>query len=193
MELMNLVGRQFGRLTVLEKADSRITKGGNVLSRWLCQCTCGKQKVILTSSLLQEKTKSCGCLLAESSRQKGLANKTHGGYAQGTPWFERVKHQALVNIKDRARHCGYESDLELSDLPELTANCPVLGIRYETGSLLHKDHSPSVDRKNPNLPYLKRYKDNLVFISHRANRIKSNASFQELEQILSYMRGHSKE
>src|SRR6266550_2695631 len=46
---------------------------------------------------------------------------------------------------------------------------------------------PAVDRKNSNLPYLKKYKSNLMFISHRANRIKSNATIDELQKILLYL------
>ena len=37
------------------------------------------------------------------------------------------------------------------------------------------------------MKYLKKYKDNLVFISHRANRIKSDATFNELKLILNYV------
>ena len=48
-----------------------------------------------------------------------------------------------------------------------------------------------MDRKNTNLPYLKKYKDNLVFISHRANRIKSNASVEEIVKVLEYMNKES--
>lgn len=100
---------------------------------------------------------------------------------------ERIKQQALANIKERSRRRGYESDLETTDLPQLTTHCPVLGIRYEKGSLANKDSVPSIDRKNTNLPYLKKYKDNLRFISHRANRIKSDATAEELCKVLEYV------
>lgn len=184
---MDLTHRKFGQLTVLKAAESRITKGGNVLARWVCLCSCGKEKTVLQSSLLQNKTKSCGCLFIRVVRERGIRNRKHGGYSMFSSASERIKYQALVNIKERARRNGYESDLEISDLPELSDICPVLGILYEKGSLKNKDASPSIDRKNPNLPYMKAYKDNLVFISHRANRIKSNASIQELKQIVEYM------
>lgn len=190
--IMDLTNRRFGRLVVIVKAESRATEGGNILTRWLCRCDCGTEKVILTSSLLQGKTKSCGCYLRDSSQQKGFNNRKHGGYSKNSSIDDRIKFQALVNIKERSRHNGYESDLELNDLPVLTEVCPVLGIRYAKGSLKNKDYSPSIDRVNPNLPYLEAYKDNLVFISHRANRIKSNASAEELEKIVAYMWGHLK-
>ena len=126
---MNLKNRVFGRLKVLSQAESRITKSGNILTRWLCRCSCGNKKIVLAGSLLQSKTKSCGCLLREHSRDLGFLNKKHGGYSKLSLPQDRVKYQALVNIRERSRHNGYDSDLELTDMPELTEICPVLGVQ----------------------------------------------------------------
>src|SRR5882724_29742 len=177
----DLTGRIFGRLTVIEQDENKVTSGGNTLVVWKCRCSCGKNTSVLANSLLRNKTKSCGCLHVELARQKGLLNKKHGGYADSTSIESKIRFQALVNIRERAKRRGYESDLELSDLPNVPKLCPVLGVKLVGGSLKNKDASPSVDRKNPNLPYLKQYKDNLVFISHRANRIKSDATVEELK------------
>jgi hypothetical protein len=186
-KLLNLENRVFGRLTVQHRAPDHITEGGNALVVWRCICSCGKLTNVLSSSLLQDKTKSCGCLLVDSAAEKGKANRKHGGYSTASSYEARVKYQALVNIKERSRRRGYESDLDVRDLPELTSHCPVLGLKYNRGSLKDKNSSPSVDRKNTNLPYLKKYKDNLVFISHRANRIKSDASIDDIRKVLQYL------
>lgn len=53
---MNLIGQQFGQLTVLKKDASQ------KVSHWICQCSCGNQKSIPQANLLSGKTKSCGCL-----------------------------------------------------------------------------------------------------------------------------------
>lgn len=189
MRVIDLKNKQFGRLTVINRAESRITIGGNVIGRWLCKCSCGREKVVSTSSLVQGKVKSCGCLLIDDARKKGYQNKKHGGYSKLISIDDQIKFQALKNIQERSRRRGYESDLDLPDLPELTDFCPVLGIRYKKGrgTLKNKDASPSIDRKNPNLPYLKKYAGNLVFISHRANRIKSDATLGELKKIIDYV------
>jgi len=50
---------RFGRLTVL----SPERKGKR--TAWLCQCSCGKLKVVLTHLLVSGKTSSCGCLHKE--------------------------------------------------------------------------------------------------------------------------------
>lgn len=185
--MLNLVNVIFGRLTVIQKLESRRTSGGNIIVRWLCRCVCGSEKIVSTNSLRQGKVKSCGCLNRELVIERGYDNKIHGGYSKLISENHRIKYQALVNIRERAKRRGYESDLEFSDLPELTDFCPVFGIQYEKGSLKNKDRSPSIDRKNTNLPYLKKYRDNLIFISHRANRIKSDASLEELKLIIEYI------
>lgn len=126
-----------------------------------------------------------------SIRPNSLGNnnaRKHGGYSKRLSFEDSVKFQALLNIKERSRRRGYESDLEVSDLPSVPLFCPVLGFAFRHGSLANKDSSPSIDRINPNLPYLKKYRDNLRFISHRANRIKSNATVEELLQIVAYMK-----
>jgi hypothetical protein len=54
---INLTGRTFDRLTVIEEAGRNAH--GNVL--WLCQCSCGKEVQANGSKLKTGKTKSCGC------------------------------------------------------------------------------------------------------------------------------------
>ena len=53
----NLVGQRFGKLTVLQKAETN-DEG----TFWLCQCDCGNQKKIKGRYLRLGETKSCGCL-----------------------------------------------------------------------------------------------------------------------------------
>lgn len=67
----NLVGQRFKRLTVLELAGTDKSRN----RKWLCQCDCGEQKVILGIHLKSENTQSCGCLSRESSSMRNL---THG-------------------------------------------------------------------------------------------------------------------
>lgn len=50
-----LIGRTFGEYVVLEKAPSDSYNN----HRWLCRCSCGKQKVIHGSSLLAGKVQRC--------------------------------------------------------------------------------------------------------------------------------------
>lgn len=61
---IDLTGKVFGRLTVLEKSEHPLGKKEK-RAYWLCQCECGNQKIILGRSLRDGKTLSCGCLQKE--------------------------------------------------------------------------------------------------------------------------------
>lgn len=58
MAALNLVGKTFGQLTVLER-DFSIKKN---CSYWLCKCSCGNFKTVRGTSLTSGHTQSCGCL-----------------------------------------------------------------------------------------------------------------------------------
>lgn len=49
---VDLVGQRFGRWTVLSERPGY---------RWLCQCNCGTQRPVLSKSLKNGKSTSCGC------------------------------------------------------------------------------------------------------------------------------------
>ena len=57
----NLVGQEFGRLTVVEKIGSI----GNRGIVWRCVCCCGNETTVPTRDLRSGNTKSCGCLRNE--------------------------------------------------------------------------------------------------------------------------------
>lgn len=64
-----IIGMQFGRLTVVGRADPYISPSGMRNRRFRCQCCCGNIKIIRGSSLLQDITISCGCVSIEKSRE----------------------------------------------------------------------------------------------------------------------------
>lgn len=57
-KLIDLTGKKFGMLTVIERTDS-VKKGRPM---WLCQCECGNITSISSSALIHHGTQSCGCL-----------------------------------------------------------------------------------------------------------------------------------
>lgn len=54
----NLVGKQFGHLTVIKLTDKRYS---NCNVGWLCECDCGNQIIVRSGNLIRGKTRSCGC------------------------------------------------------------------------------------------------------------------------------------
>jgi hypothetical protein len=63
MPSRNLIGGIFGKLTVTDRAEGRIT-------RWCCSCACGNSTTLSTTALVSGNTRSCGCLHGEVLRAK---------------------------------------------------------------------------------------------------------------------------
>ena len=59
-EVKDLAGKRFYKLLVIKRANApENDKSGRAF--WLCQCDCGKEKIISSHYLLNKETKSCGC------------------------------------------------------------------------------------------------------------------------------------
>ena len=69
-QLIDLTGRRYGRLTVIEKAKSRKTAYNTWHTMWLCQCDCGEKVTVWGENLKRGVTKSCGCYRSEASRKR---------------------------------------------------------------------------------------------------------------------------
>lgn len=87
----------------------------------------------------------------------------------------------LKLARQRARAANVPFDLREDDF-EIPAVCPVLGIELRPGRGRRgpTDASPTLDRIEPSVGYVR---GNVVVMSWRANRIKSDASASELLRI----------
>lgn len=56
---LNLKGKRFGKLTVLEEVPKR-SSDGHV--KWRCLCDCGNTSIVSSASLVGRNTRSCGCI-----------------------------------------------------------------------------------------------------------------------------------
>lgn len=93
MQETNIIGKRFGRLTVVKKTRLKDNRIG-----WLCRCDCGNKKTIRTNHLLNGETKSCGCLKKE-------VNKTHG--KRNTPTYNIWSNMKQRCINKNGR--GYKN------------------------------------------------------------------------------------
>lgn len=64
----DIVGKKFGRLTVLEFDQERTDKVNNGNKFYKCECDCGTIKSIQRSALIGGRTKSCGCMQKDLQR-----------------------------------------------------------------------------------------------------------------------------
>lgn len=67
-------GQRFGRLVAKAPVPT--------LQKWVCQCDCGTKKLVLRKSLIQGRTKSCGCYRRDLVT---ASNQTHKH--TGTPTY----------------------------------------------------------------------------------------------------------
>lgn len=63
-----MIGRRFGRLTVIAEAGK--SKSG--LLMWQCKCDCGNKTVVRGSHLRGGQIRSCGCFNSEATRKRSL-------------------------------------------------------------------------------------------------------------------------
>lgn len=112
---VDLVGKKFGRLTVIKDTGERPSR--NVV--YECQCDCGNTKKVYGSNLKSGKSKSCGCLKGAA---KDLVGQTFGKLKVIKELAERKnthkvwlcecscgrKHKATTNCLNRGkvRTCG---------------------------------------------------------------------------------------
>ena len=75
MRKINHIGERYGRLVVVEEAQSIRRKSDNrSITQWVCKCDCGNT-VIVKTDCLGKRTNSCGCLSYENCSK---LKKTHG-------------------------------------------------------------------------------------------------------------------
>ncbi len=72
---IDLVGKTFGRLTVLSEADRRRSPGGQLQRYLFCKCVCGKTATVHAGNLRSGHTSSCGCFHDDNIR---TVNLKHG-------------------------------------------------------------------------------------------------------------------
>jgi hypothetical protein len=101
-----LIGKKFGTLTVLERAE----QDGKSNHRWLCECDCGKRKTIIGYNLV--KMKSCGCRSGES-RVKDLRGHRFDRWTVVSRAKSNARGLALWNCKCE---CGTERAVAGADL-----------------------------------------------------------------------------
>jgi len=170
-----LHGETFGRLRVLDMPPERIRN----VWRWWVQCSCGSEPFLTAGANLRSgESQSCGCLRVERCKE---INTSHGHTSGGHKTREFV---LWYQAKRRAQQENLPFEITVTDLrvPEF---CPILGIALSRHNTKFEDNSPSIDKVIPHLGYIK---GNVAIISWRANKIKQDASFEELFKIAGWVK-----
>lgn len=91
-----------------------------------------------------------------------------------------IEHRLYYGAKSRARLKGIPFELELADI-KIPPVCPVFGTAFIVGGRL----AASLDRIDPTKGYVQ---GNVQVVSVRANEIKSDATLEELEKVVAYVK-----
>lgn len=90
----------------------------------------------------------------------------------------------LRTARDNARKRGLEFSIERSDLPEIMPQtCAVLGVSLRLDGPNNDDYAPSLDRIDNSRGYIP---GNVAFVSRRANRLKGDATQEELQKLADF-------
>ena len=125
-KMIDLTGKVFGRLTVLEPTDQR--RGSAVV--WKCKCICGNEVYVARHNLLQATTLSCGCLKSENITKinkestKDITGKKYGRLTAIEPTEKRFREYVIWKCKCS---CGKEALVSLRNLTNgTTLSCGCL-------------------------------------------------------------------
>jgi hypothetical protein len=61
-KIINLENKRFGKLVVIRRAKDYIQPSGKKRIQWECVCDCGNTIIIRGTSLIDNNTRSCGCI-----------------------------------------------------------------------------------------------------------------------------------
>jgi hypothetical protein len=89
---------------------------------------------------------------------------------------------ALTAAKKRAKAAGLPFTITRGDVP-IPEFCPVFGVPLSFASEASEDTSPSIDRIDNALGYVP---GNVVIVSHRANRLKADATLTEMQLLVHF-------
>jgi hypothetical protein len=90
----------------------------------------------------------------------------------------------LCSAKYRAARLGVGFDLTIDDIA-MPTHCPIFGTPLAFSNSWN--HVPSIDRVDCTKGYTR---DNVVIVSMRANRIKSDATLDELKRLVAFYEAH---
>lgn len=107
IDVNNLVGQVFGKLTVLEKTD---VLGSNNRTMYTVLCECGTKKLVAGTSLKRGDCKSCGC-----AQRDGHGNKKHGMYQSSI-------YHSWKQMRRNAREQGIDVDPRWAKFVEFYAD-----------------------------------------------------------------------
>ena len=113
---LDLTGRRFGKLTVLRPAEN--IEG---CTAWVCRCDCGQETIVKTSTLRNDRAKSCGCRRRTQITEMEKARKNNTSSVTGVEWLpDRKRWKASICLNRKRYYLG--EHLHFEDAAEARRN-----------------------------------------------------------------------
>lgn len=148
-------------------------------------------KNIAAADGLQYRCRTCDIAYQKKRRADNLEKNLEYGRAYQKKRRENFDYRLKMLIhasKQRAKDKNRVHEITVKYIKAIypkDGKCPIFGIELEFNSAGFRENSPSIDRIDSSKGYTV---DNIQIISWKANRIKSCATVEELEAIVSYMK-----
>ena len=137
-----MLGKKFGRLTVIAKTSKRV--GNNPV--YLCRCECGNTHEVTSSHF--NTTKSCGCLKKETLRMDAV---------EGT----RLRNLTMQKVKRKVKDSGVKGVIWDTPANKWRAQIGIKGKRINLGRYEKLEDAIEARKKAEelyHLPILNKYK-----------------------------------
>ena len=176
-----LIGQRHGKLVIIGEGERHRTYKPNghvkhVVRKFICKCDCGNTIEVLSTNL-RGSDRGCGCGRIKHGYGVGWTRGYSSEIKHKAPWYTLWKH-----ARDRAKQKGIEFTITPQNVYDAMVEvCPVLGTRLKPSDKSYWDASPSLDRIDSSKGYTPQ---NIWVISARANRIKSDATLEELKRLV---------
>jgi hypothetical protein len=126
----DLTGQVFTRWTVLREYGK--SSVGAIL--WWCKCSCGTERAVISQSLINKRSKSCGCYKLEKITKHGLSNT--------------IEYKVMQSRKHREHRKQIDTNwtIEMDEvLRKFQPACVICGMTQDEhqikyGRALHVDH-----------------------------------------------------
>lgn len=100
-QFKDLTGLRFHKLVAIRPAYKKKKYG----YYWECVCDCNNKTIVLANSLLQKKTKSCGCLRVEKQKTHGHTQNGHTSLEYNS-WDSMIQRCTNPNTREYGRYGG---------------------------------------------------------------------------------------
>ena len=93
----DLTGKQFGMLRVLTHAGTHRHR-----RHWKVECRCGRSKVVLATNLLQERSKSCGCVARAKASERMRTQMNATAIVKNAANYVAFRRKGMTDAEARA-------------------------------------------------------------------------------------------